>query len=163
MARQYDSFTVKILKLLNSATQPLKAQELFQASEPKMAYKNFYNILFRLHDSGLAEKNKNSQGLKLTITADGQKLLNRLQPNKDGIWKLVIFDIPEKQKKIRTILRAKLRLLHFKKWQNSIWISPYALDEEIEAELNELGKKFFVRLIKTNNINHTADLDKLFD
>jgi DNA-binding transcriptional regulator PaaX len=74
----------------------------------------------------------------------------------------VIFDIPEKQKYVRVVLRAKLKALHFKKWQNSIWISPYKLDEEIEAEFDELAKKFFVRLIKTKDINLTEDLEKMF-
>jgi len=79
------------------------------------------------------------------------------------VWKIIIFDIPEKQKHIRVVLRAKLKALHFKKWQNSIWISPFALDEEIETELKEIGKKFFVRLIKTKEINITEDLEKLFE
>jgi phenylacetic acid degradation operon negative regulatory protein len=85
-----------------------------------------------------------------------------LAPKKDGVWKLVIFDIPEKHKYVRTVLRAKLKQLHFKKWQNSIWASPYEMDAEIEAELNDLGKKFFVRLIKTTQINHPETLEKMF-
>ena len=51
----------------------------------------------------------------------------------------------------------------FKKWQNSIWVSPYAMDREIEEELNDLGKKFSVRLIKTTQINHNEDLEKMFE
>jgi CRISPR-associated endonuclease Cas2 len=78
------------------------------------------------------------------------------------VWKLVIFDVPEKHKKVRNILRAKLNQLGFKKWQNSIWASPYELDTEIEKEFLELGKKFFIRLIKTQEINLTEDLEKLF-
>jgi len=54
----------------------------------------------------------------------------------------VIFDIPEKHKYVRNVLRAKLKQLHFKKWQNSIWVSPYALDGQIEEDFKELGKKF---------------------
>ena len=34
--------------------------------------------------------------------------------------------------------------------------------KKIEEELKELGKKFFVRLIKTIDINHTEDLEELF-
>ena len=89
--------------------------------------------------------------------------MSRLSPKKDGVWKLVIFDIPEKHKYVRNVLRAKLKTLHFKKWQNSIWASPFALDEEIETELLALAKKFFVRLIKTTEINETKDLEEMFE
>jgi DNA-binding transcriptional regulator PaaX len=120
-------------------------------------------LLFRLSDLGLASKEKVLGGLNVSITAEGQKIFLRNKPVRDGVWKLVIFDIPEKQKKVRQILRAKLTALHFKKWQNSIWITPYALDEEIEEEMKILADKFFVRLIKVREINKTDDLEKLFD
>jgi len=120
--------------------------------------KDFYNYIFRLERQELIKKTGDSE----QITEEGKKLLLRLMPERDGIWKLVIFDIPEKHKYVRVVLRAKLRQLHFKKWQNSIWVSPYALDKEIEEEFESLGKKFFVRLIKTTQINQTEYLEKLF-
>ena len=110
----------------------------------------------------MIKKERTGGDLYANITGDGKTLLKRTLPAKDGVWKLVIFDIPEKQKYVRAVLRAKLKALHFKKWQNSIWVSPFALDEEIEAELHQLSKKFFIRLIKTTDINETADLEKLF-
>jgi DNA-binding transcriptional regulator PaaX len=107
---------------------------------------------------------RKKQGTKLCLwpTEEGQKQFKRFYPEKDGIWKIVIFDIPEKHKYVRVVLRAKLKALQFKKWQNSIWVSPFELDKEIEQELQELSKKFFVRLIKTTDINNTSDLQKLF-
>lgn len=157
MSRIYNSTTIAILKYLNDKDRAL-IKDLKIAVAPRLDSKDFYNYLFRLQQQELAEK----QGSSARITADGKKLLNRLLPEKDGVWKMVIFDIPEKHKYVRTVLRAKLKQLHFKKWQNSIWISPYTMDGEIEHELEDLGKKFFVRLIKTTQINLTADLEKLF-
>ena len=162
MSRQYHPLTIKILEILSKSAQEESAEKLFRQSGAQMPYKDFYNIIFRLSKDGLVEKFKTEGKLKVKISNDGKKLLWAKNPVKDGIWKLVIFDIPEKQKKVRQILRAKLTALHFKKWQNSIWISPYALDSEIEAEFNELAKKFFIRLIKTKDINETGDLEKLF-
>ena len=138
------------------------AAQLFTQFSRAKSYKEFYNILFRLSVQGFLDKKLKDGKLTLWITDEGKKLLRRFSPEKDGIWKLVIFDIPEKHKYVRAVLRAKLKALHFKKWQNSIWASPYALDEEIEQELLELGKKYFVRLIKTTEINNTEDLEKLF-
>ena len=150
--------------LLEVDSRPgITLQELHTGRYPAKLYKEIYNTAFRLAELELVTKQKGGKGLGLTITPEGKKILQRHAPKKDGVWKLVIFDIPEKQKYVRVVLRAKLKALHFKKWQNSIWVSPYALDEEIENELKELGKKFFVRLIKTKEINITTDLEKLFE
>jgi len=158
MSRNYHPASVKILKLLADSTKPVVFKDIKTQLPEKLSAKDFYNYLFRLSEQELISKTDNTA----TITSDGLKLLQRLVPEKDGVWKLVIFDIPEKHKYVRTVLRAKLKQLHFKKWQNSIWVSPYALDEEIEKEFADLGKKFFVRLIKTTQINNISDLEKMF-
>jgi DNA-binding transcriptional regulator PaaX len=157
-------FNTKTLKILKQVSQNpgIPAQALFDSYSRGISYKDFYNTLYRMQQQGLIHRRQQGSRLMLEITADGERLLARFHPERDGIWKLVIFDIPEKQKYVRVVLRAKLKSLHFKKWQNSIWISPYKLDEEIEAELGELAKKFFVRLIKTREINRTEDLEKMF-
>lgn len=161
MARIFNQQTLKILKTV-SQNPGVPARQLFSAFSRSLDYKSFYNTLYRLLEQGFLERKDNNHGMCLWITSEGLKLINRFHPEKDGLWKLVIFDIPEKQKYVRVVLRAKLKSLHFKKWQNSIWVSPYSLDAEIEEELKQLAKKFFVRLIKTKDINHTEDLEKLF-
>lgn len=161
MSRPYNELTIAILQELTKKDE-MSFAALHKTVSPAALYKEFYNMLFRMAASGLIEKNKRDKKLTAKITDEGKLLLRRKKPEKDGVWKLVVFDIPEKHKKIRGILRAKLKQLHFKKWQNSIWISPYRLDEEIENEFNELGKRYFVRLIKTTNINCTEDLERMF-
>ena len=161
MARKYSDQTAKILKA--AIEHPgISTKELFILLGRKGVYKDFYNNLYRIFDQELLERKENNKGIVIFPTEEAKKMLGRISPEKDGVWKLVIFDIPEKQKKVRTVLRAKLKQLHFKKWQNSIWISPYAMDSEIEEELNGLAKHFFVRLIKTTQINETKDLEKMF-
>ncbi|MDE2312233.1 MAG: hypothetical protein KGJ93_04090 [Patescibacteria group bacterium] len=161
MARTFNDKTLKILKAL-AANPGISVANLQAALDKSVDYKSFHNALYRLKQQELLESRRNESGSGLYLTEEGARLIRRFRPERDGVWKLVIFDIPEKQKYVRVVLRSKLKALHFKKWQNSIWISPYKLDEEIEAELNELSKRFFVRLIKTNDINKTDDLEKLF-
>ncbi|MEK7618194.1 MAG: hypothetical protein AAB410_03530 [Patescibacteria group bacterium] len=161
MSRPYHKSTLQILEELDKKND-LAFSALHKLVSSAAPYKEFYNNLFRMSALGLIEKNKIGKELSAKITEEGRLLLSRKRPEKDGVWKLVIFDIPEKHKKIRNILRAKLKQLYFKKWQNSIWISPYALDREIESEFQDLGKKFFIRLIKTTDINNTDDFKKLF-
>lgn len=158
MARSFHPNSILILKFLADRSKPVALEELKKNAGAKLSGKDFYNYIFRLAGQELILKSGNAAA----ITEEGEKLLNRLAPKKDGVWKMVIFDIPEKHKYVRTVLRAKLKQLHFKKWQNSIWLSPYEMDEEIEKELGDLGRKFFVRLIKTTEINHPEDLEKMF-
>lgn len=162
MSRPYHPLTITILSLLLQQGE-LAYVKLHQLCAKDKPYKFFYNIMYRLQSEGLILKAAKEGKLAAEITAMGKQLLQRSKPEKDGVWKLVIFDIPEKHKYVRNVLRAKLKALHFKKWQNSIWASPFALDEEIEKELNLLAKKFFVRLIRTTEINESGDLEKLFE
>ena len=162
MSRNFSPLATSILIHLQENKQ-LPFGDLYKKIEKKIPYKEFYNALYRLENNGFIDKREMAGKLTASITKEGRALLMQLAPKKDGVWKIVIFDVPEKHKRIRVILRAKLKALRFKKWQNSIWISPYELDAEIEQELNELGKKFFIRLIKTEKINITQDLEKMFE
>lgn len=48
----------------------------------------------------------------------------------DGKWHMVLFDIPEKDRKLRAVLRRHLAAAHFGYLQNSVWVSPDPLDFE---------------------------------
>jgi len=53
-------------------------------------------------------------------------------------WRLVVFDIPESSRSLRTHLRAFLRDCRFGWLQNSVWISPDPVDA-FRQELGETG------------------------
>ena len=159
MSRNYNATTIKLLEFL-AQRQDAEIKVLYKHLGQAKPYKEFYNLVFRLVSQGLVKKDRDNV---VTLTGEGNSLLQLINPKRDGVWKMVIFDIPEKHHKVRSILRAKLKQLHFKKWQNSIWISPYVLPKSIEEEFTALGQKFFIRLIKTSEINIVEDLQKLFD
>ncbi len=50
----------------------------------------------------------------------------------DGIWRLVIFDIPDDQKKAREALRQKIKEMGFYSLQKSVFITPYECENEID-------------------------------
>src|SRR3989344_1079510 len=75
---------------------------------------------------------------KIHLTAQGEKLIDALYAGAyviprpalwDGKWRLVMFDVPEKRKKVRDILRMLLRNESFVHFQDSAWIQPYPCDE----------------------------------
>lgn len=157
MSRPLSKLSTAILKTLDKSSA-LLLHEIQNIHGQAQYKKTVYDTLFRLEHQGLVEKSND----RYHITLEGRKLIHTFQPTRDSLWKIIIFDIPETKREVRGFLRQKLQALHFKKWQNSIWVSPYILDPELEAELLQLAQKYFVRLIKTKDINYNKDLKKLF-
>src|SRR3972149_7256207 len=82
------------------------------------------------------------------------------KPRWDGKWRIVIFDIPENQKKKRELFRSKLKYLGFNKLQNSVWISPYDTQGVIKllAEAYILDKH--IHFIVADSISQEKELVK---
>jgi CRISPR-associated endonuclease Cas2 len=85
-------------------------------------------------------KNLLNRGKFIRLTEKGEQELAKYElgdleikkPKKwDKKWRVVIFDIKETRKGIRTILRNNLNRLGFIKLQNSVWVFPYECQELI--------------------------------
>jgi len=157
MPRPLSELSRHILILLNDKG-PLMLHQLYELCPNETSKKKVYDTMFRLTGQGLVELAND----RYSISEEGKILIHTIDKKRDGIWKIILFDIPETKRSVRNVLRSKLTSLGFKKWQNSIWISPYTIAPEIEAELNQLAKHFFIRLMKTTEINVTEDLEKMF-
>ncbi len=157
MPKPLSQFSLVLLRALNKQKR-LAFDEIKQLYDKTEDPKRISATLYRLEKLELVVRS----GSMVNITEEGERVIHTYFPLKDGIWKLIIFDIPESERYVRNVLRSKLQALGFKKWQNSIWASPYALDPELEKELKILAAKYFVRLIKTTDINETSDLEALF-
>ena len=103
----------------------------------------WHQNIYRLLKTGYLAKEIIKGEPVLTITRGGkQKLARRFSYFKmrekgwDGSWRLVIFDISEKQRFLRERLRTKLKELGFGCWQKSIYISPFDLEEDMKEFLD---------------------------
>jgi len=97
--------------------------------------------LYKLQNQNRIEyvkENKNT--ISVNITEKGKKYLKNFdidnlfldQPKVwDKKWRVIIFDIPEKKKSAREALRDKLKDLGFAKLQDSVWITPFPCENEI--------------------------------
>lgn len=80
----------------------------------------------------------------------------------DGKWRVVMFDIPEKSREFRTILREHLWELRFYKLQNSVFVSPYPCEKQL-AELVCLYKaERYVRVLTVDWIDNETYLKQRF-
>jgi len=81
------------------------------------------------------ENLKQKQGIILTKKGAEKVFKAKLKMHKnkkrsDGKWQMVIFDVPEKKRIFRDILRENLRILGYKMLQQSVWVSPYDVLQE---------------------------------
>ena len=81
----------------------------------------------------------------------------------DKKWRIVIFDIPEKLKKSREILRFQLKRLNFYELQKSVFVLPYSCKDEIEYIIEFYGIRRFVRFIVAESIDNELHLKKHFN
>ena len=98
----------------------------------------------------------------LKVSEEGQKRLRNIfpeyssPPRWDGNWYLVSFDIPEKLRLKRDILRENLKILNFGKLQNSIWIYPYNLMGDVERIIKEYDLTPYVILAISDKVGQIA-------
>lgn len=110
----------------------------------------------RLRKKGLVEKVVYEDRVILRLTKSGWDWLIKHkiedQIEWDGIWRLVIFDIPEKHKRVRETLRRRLKGWGFNPWQKSVWASKKPLTNILRSLVEELGVGDWVLIIESSNV-----------
>lgn len=115
--------------------------------------------LKRYVKSGLLEsfdyKNKNyfkltNKGKRRLVNLNLKKLSRLKRKKWDGLWRLIIFDIPEEKKFAREALRRRLKYFGFFPLQKSVFVFPYECEKEIAtlADDFEIGDYIEILLAK---------------
>lgn len=112
-------------------------------SYPEVSRRTFTVLLSRLKSQGLIKTVGQKRLAGWRLTSKGEKYIQNLQsipriPEKDGISRLVIFDIPEKERKKRDRLRDTLASYDFEQLQKSVWIGHNPLPEDFITFLDDL-------------------------
>lgn len=104
----------------------------------------------------------NDKGRQRVLTYEIENI--KIIPNKnwDHKWRLVIFDIPEKYKKIREAIRYKLKQLGFYQLQESVFVFPYECQNEIEFLVEFYNIRLHVRQIIAEKIDNELHLKQIF-
>ncbi len=116
------------------------------------------HALRRLREKGLVEKsddiNMGKIIYKLTEVGRDFLLLDKAedQIEWDGKWRIVIFDIPENKRAVRNILRGRLKLWGFKRWQQSVWASKKNITQKLRKLIKELNIEDWVLVIESDNV-----------
>lgn len=131
----------------------------------------FRKEIYRLSQEGIIRKYYQDKKWYLELSQKGKKKLKKYvtdqleikYPNKwDKKWRIVIFDVPDKKKKSRDVLRSKLLSIGFIELQESVYVFPFDCWPEIEYLKNLLALSPNIQYIVANRIETETDLLETF-
>ena len=102
-----------------------------------------------------------TEGKKMALAYDIDNMKIKKHPW-DKTWRIVIFDIPERLKKVREALRFHLRNLGFIELQRSVFVMPFESRKEIEYITEFYNARRFIRYIEASSIDNELDLKNKF-
>src|SRR3989338_6258356 len=89
----------------------------------------------RLEGCGYVQRQSRNGKIAFFITREGKRALRDIyersaravkHPEKwDGVWRVIAYDFPEKERATRNSLRYVLHKSHFLRIQKSVWVFPY--------------------------------------
>lgn len=118
---------------------------------PKQTY---YSTVRRFAKKGYLKKHKVNNNVRYSFTNLGRRLFSKKSyPSmpqvlrKDGNLTIIIFDIPENQKKQRIAFRRFLIKNNYQLLQKSVFCSKYILHRSTEVKIKELNLEDYVKTI----------------
>jgi len=127
---------------------------------PELKKASLAQAIKRLREQGFIDLDKfnNSLVLKLTDKGREEALLRKILKDEtwDGKWRIVIFDIPEKHRRVRNTLRSKLKTWGFSPWQKSVWASKKNTTNLLRQFVKQIGIEKWVLVIESTNTGYTT-------
>lgn len=127
------------------------------------------NSLYKSHL--VSEKDNKDGTTTLILSEDGKKTaltfnLENMEIKKpakwDGKWRIIMFDIPERIRRLRDSLRLHFRELGFVELQKSVFVHPYHCHKEIEFILEFYNARKYVRFVLADRIDNELHLKGKF-
>lgn len=132
-----------------------------------------YRIIKEFEQERLIDFKETVDGItKIVLSEKGQKRvlafdidnLKIKKPAKwDGIWRLIIYDIPHRRRRVRDTLRYKLKELGFYEWQKSVFVCPFPCRDEIDFVIEFFEIRPYVRYAELSNPTNEAELKLHFN
>ncbi len=131
-----------------------------------------YHAIRRLYESKLINYVAHKDGsIEIVLSRGGQKAALRYKLDEmkipetnhwDKKWRVILFDIPEKQKSLRDTLRMRLLQLGLIEFQKSVFIHPYECRNEMDFVIELYNARRFVRYIEASHIDNELHFKKKF-
>lgn len=120
---------------------------------------NFNHLVWRNLKAGYIEKVIKGEQIFIRISSQGNKkitrdfpLLSLVKKPWDRKWRIVTFDIEEVDRKVREQFREKLKELSFGMLQESVFISPHDISQDLYEFIQYIGLNECVYIIEAFRI-----------
>lgn len=144
----------------------------YRKKQKEFEKQRFYNAFYKLRKKGYINLEYKGKQLYISLTKEGRKWAGRYQIDDleikkswrwDKKWRVLIFDIKEKQKIKREALRGKLKELGLYNIQKSVWVCPYEFKNEVEIMRSFFGfSKDEMAVINASSIENDGKIKTFF-
>lgn len=134
--------------------------------------KSLHEAIRRLYRSRLIEYQEQKNGIvRMVLAEEGKRraLIYNLdslgikkQQKWDGLWRVVLFDIPEEKKKARDALALRLKHIGMLPLQKSVFVSPYPCQDEVDFVIELFDVRPHVRFLVVKEIDVALHLRTKF-
>lgn len=179
MARKLSEQSIQILEATIEKARGIPSPPIFgslyQFSKWLHSLEYFHDMeerrirlaVYRLEQAGLLKYEHNKvdltpKGYEVVQKYDFDKLKLKRPQQWDGIWRIIIWDIPEKKRSTRDVIRRKLRDLKFARIQRSTWITPLPCRDEIAFIKNKFKLNTELIYLESNYIEGEQSLCEWF-
>jgi DNA-binding transcriptional regulator PaaX len=162
MSRKKD-YSGKIIKILSQ--KPATSVEEIWNGFPDHNRYSVTRSLKGLRDAGLIEALSSTHFEYARLTKEGKKKMHSLilesgtglvPQTWDGLWRIILLDLPENRKSERESLRYLLKKAGFVCLKNSAWISPFPYEHLFKNIKKDLGLTTEMMIIVTPSIDEES-------
>jgi len=164
MSRKQE-YSNKILKIL--AEKPAISLDLIKNNKDQKTGYALTRSIKNLVESGCIEMIQSDNKSYLKLTKKGKNKLNSIKLEGDGVlvstvwdglWRIIILDIPEERKNEREALRYLLKKADFTCVKNTVWISPFPYEHLFTNIKKDLGLGTELMIIVTDKLDEETKL-----
>lgn len=164
--------SIAVAGILSVAVVAPNAMQIIKHFLPENDIKRHYKYrantsLKKLISDGYVKENISNGKKYFTLTTRGklryQSLKDRKPKRWDGKWRIVSFDVYEKNRSKRNLLRKELQAYGFQMLHQSMWVYPYPCDEYVALLKSDLSFGKNVQYMLVDYIDMHIELKKNFD
>ena len=158
--------------LSRSPSQQLRAIRELKKEWKEINRRTLNEGINNLYKSKLVETKDSRDGtLTLVLSKEGVRVALRYNIDNIAIknpghwdkkWRMVMFDVPERLKRVREALRMHFKNMGFYKFQKSVFVHPHPCDSEIEYIMEFYNARKYVRFVVATEIDNALVLKKHF-
>lgn len=173
MAKRVNTLVVEILSVLKDLGEmmpmPFETPYSWIRRYSGVPRKKYRDTVYQMEKRGIVESSKKSAGKFLQLTRRGELELLlfkgiKIKKNEkwDGKWRVIMFDIPERARKLRDRFRWLLKRNGYQKIQQSVFINPRPLNKEAVEYLKKSGLMKYIRILRVDCMDDDRQLRKDF-